>query len=380
MKKIVFLNSSMEAGGPGRVIAIWAKFFSEKGLPVEIVSNINKKSFFKLSRKIEFTVLNIDRFEQRSFFKTLFILYKFFKMRVNEIMLFNKGSYVLYIYLLRKVKLINESISLIYIVHGGSSNFALKYSNAFNKLIFSTFHNVVVLHDDFGKFKFTHSSIRNNSIKRKFINYIFDFSWQEASKKITYIPNPVSIRTNFTPNYDSKIVLTVGRLDIVKGHAYLLEAWSNIHKKYKDWQLYIVGDGDERNNLIAHIARLDLAKTVQLIPTTANVSKFYLGSTIFVNSSLEEGMPMVVLEAMEFSLPIVAFPSTGCKYLVRNKRNGLICKNFDSKELSLNIEMLISNKIKRIRYGHNSKKYASEFYAENLVPKWNRLLEINSHA
>ena len=91
-------------------------------------------------------------------------------------------------------------------------------------------------------------------------------------------------------------------------------------------------------------------------------------------SSREEGMPMVLLEAMECSLPIVAFSNVGAKFLVKNNHNGLLCNIGDIDCLANKILYLIENKKLREEMGKKSKELVQKFYIENLAYKWNRIL------
>ena len=63
MKKIVFFNSSLDAGGPGTLIAFWSHFLLKKNYLPEIVTNVSTKPFYELDCRIKLTKLNIQKFK-----------------------------------------------------------------------------------------------------------------------------------------------------------------------------------------------------------------------------------------------------------------------------------------------------------------------------
>ena len=74
MKKIVFINSTMNLGGVPRVISLWSNYIVKKGFSVEVVSNINKEYFYEFDKKINHTILGIDQFGRGNKLLILFII------------------------------------------------------------------------------------------------------------------------------------------------------------------------------------------------------------------------------------------------------------------------------------------------------------------
>lgn len=368
-KKIVFFNSSMQMGGPARVINLWSNYFIKKGYEIEIVSNIDVPLFYDFDKKIKYSILSINKFKQTSKIKAFYKIYKFLKDRKDEILVFNKGLYIHYLFVLKKLGLIDKSLKLVYFAHGGSSDFKTMYNNLLNYIINYTFDNVIALHDDYDTCVYN-----DKKLKRKIINFIFSNKWRCIKRKINYIPNPVTFSSDIVSTIEEKIVLTVGRLDYIKGFDLLIESWTDIIKQYPNWKLKIVGSGEEKLNLENKIKELSLEKYIEMIPQQQDVKSLYLSSSMYIMSSREEGMPMVVVEAMECGLPIVAFKNVGSLFLVKDNKNGLLCDIGDTKQLSTNIKYLIENKDLRKQMGIISKKLVREFYIDNLVSKWDPIL------
>ena len=171
MKKIVFFNSSLDAGGPGTLITFWSHFLLKKNYLCEIVTNVITKPFYELDGRIKLTKLNVQKFKQKNIFFTFFTLKKFFYLRKEQVCIFNKAMYIPYIFLLKKFNIIHSSINLIYLVHGGSSDFKTTYNNFISQIIFHTFDSIVALHDDIKQNNFR----IDISFKQKLLNILFHF-------------------------------------------------------------------------------------------------------------------------------------------------------------------------------------------------------------
>lgn len=370
MKKIVFFNSSMNVGGVPRVINLWGNYFVSHNCKVEIVSNIKSELFYSYDERIHYSILGIDRFRQNNFFKTIIKIYIFLKDRKNEVMVFNKGLYIPYLYFLKKLRLIDKSNTLVYFAHGGSSDFVTMYDNLRNYWIAETFDNIICLHDDYDSFD--KSSIRK-SFKRKTFDFMIKEQWKKVRPKMVYIPNPVTFYSHEASTLSAKNILAVGRLDKIKGFDLLIKAWKLICDDFREWNLNIVGSGEEEDNLKKLCDELNI-QNIELIPQQANIKDYYLNSSIYVMSSREEGMPMVVVEAMECGLPIVAFDNVGAKFLVKDNENGLICQVGDIETLSKNLEKLMDDNHLRETFGKRSKEFAKAFHIENIAYKWEPIL------
>ena len=102
---------------------------------------------------------------------------------------------------------------MVYVANGGSSDFKTMYSNLLNFMIDYTFDNIIATVDDYDSYNKKISLSTN----RRIINTIFPKYFNEIRKKITYIINPVTFRSDNISTYNKKVVLVVGRLDYIKG-------------------------------------------------------------------------------------------------------------------------------------------------------------------
>ena len=194
--------------------------------------------------------------------------------------------------------------------------------------------------------------------------------WSEGLKgikaKIISIPNPSPFLGSLdAPSLDSKIVLSVGRLTHVKGFDLLLNAWKLVCAKRDDLLLQIVGDGEDRQKLEDLAKELEISSTVQFVGQTDNIQKYYQNSSLLCLSSRNEGLPMVLLEAQAYGLPIVAFDcDTGPAEIIK-LNNGRLVEVGDIVDFSNNIIDLFN--LTNEKYldmscnaRNNSKNYSSK--------------------
>lgn len=130
---------------------------------------------------------------------------------------------------------------------------------------------------------------------------------------------------------ESKKLIFWGRLAVVKGLDLIISALQKLCNNGEDYQLEIVGDGEERPGLERLVSRLQLSKRVtfhgkQPIQKIAALAK---NADVFVMSSHSEGVPTSMLEAMSFGLPIVSTNVGGIASLVSENKNGYLLNSRD---------------------------------------------------
>lgn len=131
-------------------------------------------------------------------------------------------------------------------------------------------------------------------------------------------------------------LICVARFSIQKNHALLLEAFKKIQSNHPSLSLLLVGEGELMNDAKTFVENEHL-KNVVFYGQTNSVELLMRQSKVFVLSSLYEGNPISILEAMNFGLPIVAPNVGGIPDVVINKRNGILFEvnNLDSLVNSL---------------------------------------------
>ena len=150
-----------------------------------------------------------------------------------------------------------------------------------------------------------------------------------------------------------------------------MDAWHLLASRFPDWKLDIIGDGEERPLLEQRIRSYGLERQVTLTRPTQEIGKVYMEASILASSSRYEGLPMVLLEAQAFGLPIVAFQcKCGPKDIVSDGINGYLVPEGDIAGMTQRLETLMKNETLRKRMGLKAKESASRFNEETIMRKW----------
>jgi glycosyltransferase involved in cell wall biosynthesis/peptidoglycan/xylan/chitin deacetylase (PgdA/CDA1 family) len=131
---------------------------------------------------------------------------------------------------------------------------------------------------------------------------------------------------------------SIGRLDPVKDHKNLLNAFAILRKRHPHVQLRLLGDGELRDDLEELARNLSIADRVHFEGFTLETARFLSSIDVYVISSRSEGLPLVLLEAMGAALPIVATAVGEVPSILRNAQCGWICPPSSPDELAESME------------------------------------------
>ena len=190
--------------------------------------------------------------------------------------------------------------------------------------------------------------------------------------KPSTIYNPLTLKPGPRSDGQQKKFLAIGRFSPMhKGFDLLIQAFALFAQKNQDWQLDIVGDGPEKDQLAQMISENNLEKRVQLHPFTNEIQKYYSTASIYVLSSRWEGMPLVLVEAMSHGLPIIASDIPTCQEVLGDF--GLFFKNGDIQELAQRLED--ATHIDWKEKSEEALKIAQRFDINEIAGQWKQLLE-----
>ena len=190
--------------------------------------------------------------------------------------------------------------------------------------------------------------------------------------KPSTIYNPLTLKPGPRSDGQQKKFLAVGRFSPMhKGFDLLIQAFALFAQKNQDWQLDIVGDGPEKDQLAQMISENNLEKRVQLHPFTNEIQTYYSTASIYVLSSRWEGMPLVLVEAMSHGLPIIASDIPTCQEVLGDF--GLFFKNENIQELALRLED--ATHLDWQKKSDEAIKIAQRFDINEIAEQWKQLLE-----
>lgn len=202
-------------------------------------------------------------------------------------------------------------------------------------------------------------------------------------KKMIVLPNPVYIHEDkinvSPPKRDRKIILNVGRLSEQKDQKTLIRAFALLADKYPDWDVRIVGEGENRKFLEDVIIENGLSQRVFLVGTTDNMAHEYLGADIFAMPSRYESFGLATAEAMSFGLPAIGFKTcAGTNEIIQDGHNGYLVSRQNKKRIehfANGLESLMKDEKLRHQFGEQAKHHIESFKPDLIVNQWERLIQ-----
>jgi Glycosyltransferase len=218
---------------------------------------------------------------------------------------------------------------------------------------------------------------QDEKLVKKFDKFIVltkeDASYWGNLKNMQVIYNASPFKTDLISPLENKKVIAIGRYTYQKGFDMLLKTWEQVNKHLPDWNLNIIGDGEpnEISQLKTLIDKYNISNSVTLVKPTSNIEKEYLSSSLLVMSSRYEGLPMILIEAQTFGLPIVAFDcKCGPKDVITNGVDGYIVPQGDITAFSEKIMTIIENEDLRKKMGERAKLASKRFNEDVIMQQW----------
>jgi len=223
-------------------------------------------------------------------------------------------------------------------------------------------------------------SWRDERTVRKFDKFVVltkeDSEYWGNLPNMEVIPNACPFTPLQTARLEEKRIVAVGRYSHQKGFERLIDAWNKIKGAFPDWRLDIVGDGEERGRLQSLIHNYGIGQTVSLKKPTKKMSEVYTNASILVSSSRYEGLPMVMIEAQTYGLPIVAFEcKCGPRDVITHGVTGLLVPEGDIDGLASQMALLMKDEYLRLSMGRMAKIASSRYDEERIMAEWTDLFK-----
>lgn len=199
-------------------------------------------------------------------------------------------------------------------------------------------------------------------------------------EKIIVIPNGIKIpekisgKKYFDFKKDDFVVGTVGNLRKVKDHETFIKAAGIVSEKYPYVKFLIAGKGPLENYLVGLTKKLGISEKFVFTGFVKEIEKVYTSIDIFVLTSLWEGCPLSVLEAMSFGIPVVSFSVGDVPFIIDNEKNGIIIQDRNYKKVAEKIIFLIENEEERKKIGSRGReKVKEEFSLDKMIEQYSKV-------
>lgn len=211
-------------------------------------------------------------------------------------------------------------------------------------------------------------------------NQIKTFYPRFLQKKIVVIENPIDnhkLQNELCRDgYNTKRVISMGRLEPQKDFETLIKAFAEINKQFSDWKLDIYGTGEKQEIIQKLIDDLNLTSAVCLCGRTEKPVMEMSKSDIFVLSSYYEGFPNVLCEAMYAGCACISTDCvSGPRELIEQKLNGTLVPIGDVSKMKQALFTYIKNEDIRQKNGKSAQRTVERLYVNNIMKKWCELIE-----
>lgn len=174
-------------------------------------------------------------------------------------------------------------------------------------------------------------------------------------------------------NYEVFRFLNAGRFTYQKAQDVLLKAVNILSHKYDKFSLTIIGEGEEKNNLLRYIKEYNLEKFVKIEKYRNDILDYFTKYDSVVLSSRFEGVPYVMLDSMAIGLPVIATNVGGINNVITDKFDGLVVNHDSPEELSEAMYLLANDKKLYISLQHNAMESIKKYSLEHMSKEYENL-------
>ncbi|MCM8792743.1 MAG: glycosyltransferase family 4 protein [Candidatus Omnitrophica bacterium] len=195
-------------------------------------------------------------------------------------------------------------------------------------------------------------------------------------ERVQLIHNGIELPENFhrAKSKGPFVIGSAGRLFPVKDFPLMVEIARVIAGRARNIIFKVAGDGPERDNIFSMIKKYGLEENFKLVGSVQNMSQFYEELDLYLNTSLHEGIPISVLEAMGNGLPIIAPLVGGFSEIIEDGVHGLLVENRNPFDFAEKCLALYDNDQLRMRMGEAARQRVKEdFSIEKMVSQYYKL-------
>ena len=219
-------------------------------------------------------------------------------------------------------------------------------------------------------------------LSTSYVSHFQQFTWLKSTPKLVVLNNPVTIKTDgfvYKSELKKKEIIYVGRLDYTQKRVHrVIEVWKMLEQTNPDWQLTIVGDGEERENLVMMVSNLKL-KHVRF-EGIQEPRPYYERAAVLILTSEFEGFPLVLAECMSFGVVPVVYDSFSAVYdIIDDGKNGIIIPQtslgFNAILMAESVQALMSNKSRSNEMSISAIKKSKQFSLDKIYQEWMKVMQ-----
>lgn len=371
MRIVYCLAGLFNSGGMERIVTTKANYLARLGHKVTIVTTEqkNRAFFFPLNESVDIIDLNInysDDVKKNILSKGICFLCRrhWHRKRLTEY-LFSSSPDI-------TISTFGAEASFLYKIQDGSKkileiHFSKYFRYQYERKGFWRLVDIFRSRQDAKMIPYYDKFVVLTNEDR---NYWGDFP------NIEVIPNFITSIPDMTSELKNKVCLAVGRLSYQKGFDRLIKAWHIVHGKFPDWKLQIYGSGELYEALQKMIAEDGLTECIQINPPTSQIGLIYQKASVFLLSSHYEGLPMVLLEAFSYGVPVVSFAcKCGPKDLIQDGVNGFLIPEGDIDSFADKVSMILGDEMLRKHFGDAAYLSAKRYTEDEIMSQWIHLFE-----
>ncbi|MDH3379433.1 MAG: glycosyltransferase family 4 protein [Gammaproteobacteria bacterium] len=198
---------------------------------------------------------------------------------------------------------------------------------------------------------------------------------EHLQRRPVVIPNPIS-RVPRNETTAAQRIVAMGRFSREKCFDVLVRAFHRVVANHPRWSLIIIGDGELRTDITELVDRLGLTERVTLTGIVREPEYELRQSSIFISTSILEGFPMAICEAMSHGLAVVAVEyGPGIHDIIDDGVNGIVVRANSVDDVAAALEQLIDNPDQRVRLGENARTITDRYGIQRVMGMWESVFQ-----
>jgi glycosyltransferase involved in cell wall biosynthesis len=367
MCRVLLLRSSAGFHGPERQMLQLAKHMRREGFQLEILALYRRNEAMPLIHPLIERArnhgLNAEQLEGKAKLSPKDVLYIAQRLKSGQFSLIHTHGYKANILGGMAAKLAGvKSVATVHL--HTETTYRLRLYKIIDLLALRFFPKVIAVSENLRQYL-----IANGLPPKKVVTIHNAVDLEIFASGVSFC-NDKALKNRLGIGSDQYIVSIIGRLTSQKGHRYFLESAKRILEVLPETRFLIVGDGPLREELEGLSLSLGVAQAVCFLGYQQDIATLMGISDVIVMSSLKEGLPYVLLEALALARPVVGTQVGGIPEVIKHGETGLLVPPKDSKGLAEAIIRVLRNPEEAARLGERGRKLVSrEFNVETMVRK-----------